>query len=69
MNINIRLEEDVAIMLSDFSEKNKKTKVSIVNDAIRSYIQNESYKQRMLETLSKSPEAVAQLLKILSSEK
>lgn len=69
MNINMRLDDDVADMLTKYSLKHRKTKVSIVNDAIRAFVQNESFKEQMLETISKNPEAIAQVLKVLNFKK
>ena len=65
----MRLDDDVADMLTKYSLKHRKTKVSIVNDAIRAFVQNESFKEQMLETISKNPETIAQVLKVLNSKK
>lgn len=65
----MRLDDDVADMLTKYSLKHRKTKVSIVNDAIRAFVQNESFKEQMLEMISKNPEAIAQVLKVLNSKK
>lgn len=65
----MRLDDDVADMLTKYSLKHRKTKVSIVNDAIRAFFQNESFKEQMLEMISKNPEAIAQVLKVLNSKK
>ena len=49
MNLNFKVEDDVIELLDNFSKKTNKTKKRIVNDAIRFYIANENYKQKMLD--------------------
>lgn len=66
MNLNFKVEDDVIELLDNFSKKTNKTKKSIVNDAIRFYIANENYKQKMLDTLASSPEAISKLLEVMS---
>ena len=68
MNLNFKVEDDVIELLDNFSKKTNKTKKSIVNDAIRFYIANENYKQKMLDTLASSPEAISKLLEVISLE-
>lgn len=69
MNLNFKVEDDVIELLDNFSKKTNKTKKSIVNDAIRFYIANENYKQKMLDTLASSPEAISKLLEVISLDK
>ena len=69
MNLNFKVDDDVIELLDNFSKKTNKTKKSIVNDAIRFYIANESYKQKMLDTLASSPEAISKLLEVMSFDK
>lgn len=69
MNLNFKVEDDVIELLDNFSKKTNKTKKSIVNDAIRFYIANENYKQKMLDTLASSPEAISKLLEVMSFDK
>lgn len=69
MNLNFKVDDDVIELLDNFSKKTNKTKKSIVNDAIRFYIVNENYKQKMLDTLASSPEAISKLLEVMSSDK
>lgn len=69
MNLNFKVEDDVIELLDNFSKKTNKTKKSIVNDAIRFYIANENYKQKMLDTLASSPEAISKLLEVMSLDK
>lgn len=66
MNLNFRVDDDVIELLDNFSKKTNKTKKSIVNDAIRFYVANENYKQKMLDTLASSPEAISKLLETMS---
>lgn len=69
MNLNFKVEDDVIELLDNFSKKTNKTKKCIVNDAIRFYIANENYKQKMLDTLASSPEAISKLLEVMSLDK
>lgn len=69
MNLNFKVDDDVIELLDNFSKKTNKTKKSIVNDAIRFYIANENYKQKMLDTLASSPEAISKLLEVMSIDK
>ena len=69
MNLNFKVEDDVIELLDNFSKKTNKTNKSIVNDAIRFYIANENYKQKMLDTLASSPEAISKLLEVMSFDK
>lgn len=69
MNLNFKVEDDVIELLDNFSKKTNRTKKSIVNDAIRFYIANENYKQKMLDTLASSPEALSKLLEVMSFDK
>lgn len=69
MNLNFKVEDDVIELLDNFSKKTNRTKKSIVNDAIRFYIANENYKQKMLDTLASSPEAISKLLEVMSLDK
>ena len=69
MNLNFKVEDDVIELLDNFSKKTNKTKKSIVNDDIRFYIANENYKQKMLDTLASSPEAISKLLEVMSFDK
>lgn len=69
MNLNFKVDDDVIELLDNFSKKTNKTKKSIVNDAIRFYIANENYKQKMLDTLASSPEAISKLLEVMSFDK
>lgn len=69
MNLNFKVEDDVIELLDNFSKKTNKTKKSIVNDAIRFYIANENYKQKMLDTLASSPEAISKLLEVMAFDK
>lgn len=69
MNLNFKVDDDVFELLDNFSKKTNKTKKSIVNDAIRFYIANENYKQKMLDTLASSPEAISKLLEVMSFDK
>ena len=69
MNLNFKVEDDVIELLDNFSKKTNKTKKRIVNDAIRFYIANENYKQKMLDTLASSPEAISKLLEVMSLDK
>lgn len=69
MNLNFKVDDDVIELLDNFSKKTNRTKKSIVNDAIRFYIANENYKQKMLDTLASSPEAISKLLEVMSLDK
>lgn len=69
MNLNFKVDDDVIELLDNFSKKTNKTKKSIVNDAIRFYVVNENYKQKMLDTLASSPEAISKLLEVMSFDK
>lgn len=69
MNLNFKVDDDVIELLDNFSKKTNKTKKSIVNDAIRFYVTNENYKQKMLDTLASSPEAISKLLEVMSFDK
>lgn len=69
MNLNFKVDDDVIELLDNFSKKTNKTKKSIVNDAIRFYVANENYKQKMLDTLASSPEAISKLLEVMSFDK